>query len=259
MHGGEYKILFMRGQQAIVPQAAPPFEAQAAVPAQVIGPPPETADNPYRSPSQEVQTCARHPETKTDQNCARCGVAVCATCGFPQADGAQFCPECVGKARVLPSLQRGVPEGTMCSGHPEVQAEHYCKSCRAPICATCDFALPGGIHVCPTCATKTNKGLSSKRKTLVGWSYALAVWSTVGIALMFSGAFAEMAADEEAIGLVYSLFIFTPSLVGTALSVGALDRRLGNPPAVWCAIIWNGVVIVANILLIIIGNLMMMQ
>ncbi|HLG16300.1 MAG TPA: hypothetical protein VJH03_17605 [Blastocatellia bacterium] len=55
--------------------------------------------------------------------------------------------------------------------------------------------------------------------------------------------------------MVLGLLIFAPSIAGTAMAVSAFDRRLVNPPAIWVATIWNGVVLAALILLSIIGSL----
>jgi hypothetical protein len=258
LHGGEYRILFLRGQPAAEPVAAESLALPVeAAPKTVFESPPAMADSPYRSPAHEVQVCVRHPDVETSVSCARCGVPICLTCRFPQADGTQLCPECVTKVRAWSGTVREVPEGVMCAQHQQVQAEHYCKSCRAPICGTCDFALPGGVHVCPDCATKTNRGLSSKRKTLLGWGYALAVWCTIGLVLLFGGAAAGMFDEpggEEAIGMLFSVFVFIPSLVGTALSVAVLDRRLSNPPFVWIAIVWNALILAILLLLTIVGT-----
>lgn len=259
LHGGAYRIMFQRGQITLPPLTEAPLVVSVAAPKTVIQPPPGTADNPYRSPVHEVQVCTRHPNVETEMNCVRCGAAICMTCGFPQADGTQVCPDCVSKVRISPSTVRLVPEGVMCSRHPQVQAERYCQSCRAPVCPTCDFALPGGVHLCPNCATKTSHGLSSSRKSLVGWSIALAIWCTLGLVVLLSGALAEAVAEpggQEAVGIALSIFVYIPSLVGTALSLSALDRRLSNPAVVWVSIVWNVLVLAVLLLLTVVGIFM---
>jgi hypothetical protein len=159
------------------------------------------------------------------------------------------------EGRVKFGTTEAAVEGVMCVNHPGVQAERHCKACHKPICGTCDFALPGNVHVCPACATQTKPGMSSARKTLVGWGIGLAIWSTVALAGLFAVA-AGMPAEpgaEEALGIAFSLLIFVPSLIGTALSFAARDRRLSNPPLVWVAIVWNSVILAVLILLILIG------
>lgn len=256
LHGGEYRILFLRGQPVAPPLTAAPFAAATATRRASFQPPPEAAASPYRSPVHEVQVCARHPNVETETNCLRCGAAICMTCSFPQADGTQLCPDCVSQVRTSPTAVREVGMGVMCPRHPEVQAERYCQSCRVPLCPTCDFAMPGGVHLCPDCATKTSHGLSSARKSLVGWSFALAIWCTLGLVVLLSGALAEAAAGregQEVVGVVVSIFVFIPSLVGTALSISALDRRLSNPPVIWVAIVWNVLVLAVLLLLTVVG------
>lgn len=124
------------------------------------------------------------------------------------------------------------------------------------MCATCDFTLPGGIHVCPTCATAPKTSLSPRRKKLMLGSFALAAWSTLGMVALFAGVFAGMARDkagQEAVGIVLMLFVLAPAIVGTALGVGAMDRRLPTPPMLWIATIWNGMMVGSFVLLMIIG------
>lgn len=254
LHGGRYGILFLRGQ-AVVPLPLTRPLVEAAVDAVLMNGEAQ-ADNPYRAPVQHLQTCVNHPGVQTEQNCELCGKAICLTCAFPQRDGTSLCPDCVGKARVFTPAASEVAAGICCTRHPQVQAVHYCKSCRKPVCSTCDFALAGGVHVCPDCATKSNRELSATRKTTLGWSFALAVWCTVGVALLLSGVFAEAAMNRESaevFGFVVSLLVFMPALIGTGLSLGTLDRRLANPPMVWVAIVWNISVLAVLLLLTLIG------
>ena len=158
------------------------------------------------------------------------------------------------KTRLRPTSRSRLLSGR----HAEIQAVHYCGACHAPVCATCDFALPGGVHVCPDCATKTDRSLSPTRRKLLFWAYGLAVMSTLGIVLFFIAAttraqdFNEPGA-EDAIGMALSLFVFIPSLVGTALATSALDRRLSNPASIWCAVIWNGLILAVFLLLSVVG------
>ena len=73
---------------------------------------------------------------------------------------------------------------------------------------------------------------------------------------LFAGAFAGIGRDkatEEAVGVVLMLFVLAPAIVGTALGVGAMDRRLSTPPTLWIATIWNGIIVGCFVLLMIIG------
>ena len=135
----------------------------------------------------------------------------------------------------------------MCTNHPDVNAVRRCRLCVATMCPTCDFEFPGHFHLCPTCATNPQTALSPRRKKLIGFAYALAAWATLALAVLFSGALAGMVEQskeaEAAIGLLFGIGIFLSTLGGTALSFSALDKRLGNPPAIWGAVIWNGVLL----------------
>ena len=123
------------------------------------------------------------------------------------------------------------------------------------MCPVCDFMLPGNVHLCPKCVIAPRRPMSTGRKQLLIAAYIFAVWNTVGTFLLFSGVFASFAkSDRAAVGLIISVFIFMPSIIGTALGVSTLDKRLSNPPVVWGAAIWNGIITGIHLLLIIIGN-----
>ena len=210
---------------------------------------------PAQPAAVESQACVNHPSKRADLLCVRCGAPICATCAFPRRDGSQWCPACV---RAPKPSETAAVAGRRCVAHPNVPAVRCCKACGAPMCATCDFELPGGVHVCPQCATSPRRaGLSGKRKAHLVWSYVLAVWSTIGVVALFSGALAGAVQTEEelqVLGIVIYLLIFVPSLIGTALGFAAFDRRLGTPTAVWVAAIWNSIILAGLMLLTIIGT-----
>ena len=147
----------------------------------------------------------------------------------------------------------------MCTQHPDVNAVRRCGLCAATMCSTCDFELPGHFHLCPTCATAPQTALSPRRKKLIGFAYALAAWATLAIAVSFTGALSGMVDQSKeaqgAIELLITIFAFVPTLGGTALSFSALDKRLGNPPAIWGAVIWNGVLLALWVVLSVVGSL----
>ncbi len=129
-----------------------------------------------------------------------------------------------------------------CERHPKVAAVARCARCATWSCATCDFAFPGDIHLCPRCATEPSATLSPRRKQLVIWSYVLAGFATLVLGLLMAGALGRPGdghTDAQALGLVYSVFIFLPALVGLGLSFSARERRLPNPPVLWGTLIWN--------------------
>ncbi len=148
------------------------------------------------------------------------------------------------------------PVGMRCVQHPAVLATQQCQSCGAYMCATCDFALPGGMHLCPACATKPQTGLSAKRKHALIASFAIAVWCTVGMGMLLAGTFTgyvKTPGDRQVLGVLLSLTLLLPSIVGLALGLGSIDRRLANPQALWIATIWNGLILAAFLLLCVIG------
>jgi hypothetical protein len=200
----------------------------------------------------EETRCAQHPNLEAFYLCRDCGTPLCVTCAFPQEDGKQLCPDCASGKKPQAPMARLIAAGIMCVQHPRVNAVQQCKACGAGVCATCDFLLPGGVHVCPTCMSAPRDKLGRKRKKMLIWAYALAVWSTLGMAFLFSGALAG-SKDGEAIANLLGFGIFIPSIVGTSLGCGALDRRLNNPMSLWIAAIWNGILLAIYLILIFIG------
>ena len=126
------------------------------------------------------------------------------------------------------------------------------------MCDTCKFELPGGIHICPSCATTTRTTINPKRKKMLIGSFALAVWCTLVMGAMMAGAFRSMVTDkvsEQAFGLLLMFILVIPSIIGLALGVSSMDRRLPNTIAMWIATVWNGLILGGFILLMIIGIL----
>lgn len=272
VHGGEYTVLFNRWFQ---PPPLTPTAPAEPVPAREFseggrGSGPPLLEGTVRGVTGQLEPapgimCIEHVEVAAVAACQVCGRPMCTTCMFQGADGGPLCLDCfprsaAGGQTVAGAAERTltstVPEGVCCVQHPHLQATVQCQSCGGFMCATCDFLLPGGVHVCPTCAASPRSGLSSRRKKLLGWSYALGVWSTAVMSALLTGVFAGMADDpagEEAVGMLLSLLLFVPSLIGTALGVSALERRLPNPPAAWVAVAWNALILGGFILLIVIG------
>lgn len=239
VHGGEYQVLFHR---------CPPPPAGNVPPVLVAVP----------------GMCANHPNLRAGYACRRCGTAICQICSFPQDDGTWLCPKCVtmrSNSLETPSLG-GVSAVTLavqdrkCHLHPKVAAVQICQLCGVAMCATCDFALPGNLHLCPKCATTQRTGISSKRKAYLIGSFALAAWCTLVMAALLGGFFRSLAGnkqDEAALGVLLMLLLLIPSIIGTALGVSSMDRRLPNSIAMWVAVVWNGMILGGFLLLMIIG------
>ena len=243
IHGGEYKVLFHRG------------------------PPPAPSGNIPPILSAAPGMCVNHTNLRAAYACSRCGTAICQICAFPQDDDTWLCPKCAmmsASAGQTPSLG-GVTavalavQDKKCHLHPNVAAVQICKLCGVPMCATCDFAFPGNLHLCPKCATTQRTGISTKRKIFLIVSFVMAAWCTVVMAALLSGAFHEIARDKEgetALGVLLSFGLLVPAIIGTSLGVSSMDRRLPNSVAMWIAVIWNGMILGGYILLMIIGIFM---
>lgn len=235
-HGGQFQVLYMRSRPEMI------VRDRAAVP---------DGDN-----------CSQHPSVKAKYFCATCGTALCDTCDFPQANGDHLCSNCVIKpgTKLLPMA--GPDPAALrrkCTVHTGVQAVQLCTRCGAPVCETCMFTFPGNVHLCPECATSSDKKLSGTRKKRLYWSLGLAIWCTIGMALLFSGVFDDPSmsdSDWEAIGMLFAMFVFIPGLVGMGLAISSMEKNLGNTTLVWVSVIWNVVIVIIWILLSVIGILM---
>jgi peptidoglycan/LPS O-acetylase OafA/YrhL len=145
--------------------------------------------------------------------------------------------------------------GAFCTSHPGSPAVCYCQTCRAPVCATCVFVFPGGIQLCPACASNPRPQISPRRQRLVWWSVGLAIWCVLGLIAMvvLVRQNPTSKANAEAIGTAFVFLTLLPSIVGVALGVATFDRRLSTPGIVWVGIIGNGLVLLIWVLLMIVG------
>lgn len=231
--------------------------------------------NPYAAAAaQTMWMCVQHPNVPAIRQCDNCGVAICSTCDFamprPGSAGTlnisadlHLCPTCVSarnRAVSSPTAARQIvplPLGVMCAYHPQVNAVRRCNVCSKPVCPTCDFEMPGYFHVCPECASKPQTEMSPKRKKNLVISYVLAVVATVGLAIVFSGALSDTVRTQKdaemVIGLALQFFVFVPSIIGVALGISCFDKRLANPPVIWGAAVWNGLIVAAMLVLTFIG------
>ena len=163
VHGGEYRILFARSD---APAVAPP-------------PPPPPAPLPTAPLNVTAPLNAAPPPPPLPMDISD---------EIPLAVMAPAAP--VTRAPVV-----------MCRVHPEMPAIAYCQQCGAPSCTTCDFAFPGGVHMCTTCATTPRDPVSGKRKTMVICSYLMAGWTTFATALIVGGVFRGASREmREAMG-----------------------------------------------------------
>lgn len=144
--------------------------------------------------------------------------------------------------------------GVFCTTHPTAPAICYCQTCRAPVCGTCVFNFPGGIQLCPSCASNPRPQVSRHRKGLIGWSIAMACVSIVSLVLMvILIRQSHTKSDIEAMSTAIVFFSFMPAIVGLALGVGTYDRRLSMPPLAWVGIIGNGLIVLVWLIAMVAG------
>lgn len=203
-------------------------------------------------------TCIYHPNLAAVYVCRHCGGAVCSLCAVPQEGGLRLCTNC---ASAVPGATRAPVNisGMKCVQHRSVAAVRACKLCAAPMCATCDFLLPGSLHICPKCVISPPSRLSGGRKALVIASYVMGAWTLFGIFLLLNGALFRSGMDRTTAGLLIVALILYPAILGNAFGMSAVERRLPNPGVVWGAAILNGLILTILVILMIAGNLRQMS
>lgn len=157
-----------------------------------------------------------------------------------------------------PRRRTDVPDGP-CADHPGMPAVARCRLCAKAVCATCDFALPGGVHLCPACIeSQSTQDVSPKRKKLSYIGMALGIWSTILFLLLLGGAFNSLFTADEAgtaADLLITNLILWPLLIGTGVSFAALDKKLKNTALMRVVAWWNGVLGAIFLLVVVAANL----
>lgn len=246
----------------IAPQPAVPPPAPATVAPPTVSPPapatvapqpavPPPAPEPIALPApprvaslEEGLYCRNHPQVRISAVCARCEAGICTVCSHAQADGTHRCPSCVDLPFWAPidvrpeNLPPPLTDGSTCMNHPQVAAVWRCTECSNPVCATCTFSFAGDIRLCPSCATTP---VASKTGPVV-IALVLAVWSAAVLAVLISGALAELFQNPvqmAVMGALVAAIGAVPALSGIGLTLSVyLDGR-SNPPLVWVALIAN--------------------
>ena len=254
-HGGRFEVLFDR----------------YALPATA------TAENAAALP--EDATCAVHAHQKAVGDCAACHKHICALCSF-ELNRQRYCSDCAANeaGRQNRDMATGglvtlnltsAPSGgwrradappAPCAVHPDNVSVAACRLCTKPVCATCDFAMPGGVHLCPSCVenSQASPEVNPKRRKLSYIAIALASWSTLMLVLMFAGAFNSLFADEatgKGADVIITNITMWPLLIGTGLAMSAMDRKLKSTAIMKVAVWWNGILAGLFLLFIFAANL----
>jgi hypothetical protein len=186
--------------------------------------------------------CKFHPAAAAQYACRVCHHLICRECDVPQANGSHLCRTCAvlhgdGTPGVRTSSVNPALVGVACAQHRGVPAVRRCRTCGKAVCATCDFTLPGNLHLCPECATAPPE-FSDSRKTMAGIAIPLGLVTIAMMVLtiiMVSGG----ANIDKATDVMIELAGRALAVVGIGLAVGSYERRSVNPPLVWLAIAIN--------------------
>jgi hypothetical protein len=149
------------------------------------------------------------------------------------------------------------PAGTMCVQHAATEAVARCRVCNKGMCATCDFELPGNMHVCPNCIESHNDQEISPKRIRRAWiAIALAIFTTIVMTTLLTGLLQTglgLDPNDEAVSTIVGNLILWPAIAGLVLALMSRDRRLRNSALIWTAVIWNSVLTGIFLLLMIIG------
>lgn len=220
-HDGHFQVLFDRGTA---------FVAEAPKPAAV--------------PSAGVPQAAYEIETKA-----------CQACGVLNPMSAAFCRSCRSQFSLWSAMSAPQPSVNKihCTQHPDVPAVMRCQVCHSGVCATCDFVVPGGVHVCPACIEKepSNELEPARRNKMIA-GFFIAAYSTLMLALGRSGALVRTFGNDKDTLKILGLFIFWPMVIGVGVSLAALDKRRGNTTSIIVGVVWNcinlGLLLLLNLL-----------
>lgn len=167
-------------------------------------------------------------------------------------------PAYAGAPSPLDATGAPVSASHYCVQHTHLPATAQCKSCGAYMCDTCAFDAGGGIKICPTCAASPKTAMSPKRKKMLIGSFALAAWSTLIFFPLVLGAAAlgQNEAAQEVLGAALIFLVLIPSIIGVALGVSSMERRMKTGIGTWIAISWNALILGGFLLMMIVGILM---
>jgi hypothetical protein len=218
--------------------------------------------------------CKTHGAVPASYSCASCRQPICDDCARTTDTGTIVCPSCekpetldtldtvattaeydlrtpAPKADYRPTIHFGNP----CKIHPEATAVASCNNCGAMVCSTCDFAFPGGIHLCPGCATNPKQGLSKRRKTMTMVSLGLGIFNLLASGGLFILSVAVARSNPEAANALgcFVILLLVSAAVGFALGLSAYNRRTENPFFIWIGPVLNGLIGLLWLGLIILG------
>ncbi|MBN1673667.1 MAG: hypothetical protein JXR37_21650 [Kiritimatiellae bacterium] len=278
VHRGKYKVLYSREP---VTRSAPLDVPEPGIPRKIVAqtaepppppsppPPPPDAGAPIAGAASAPPAPVKPAGTRTPAwaTAGPTSAPAAPPAAAPAAEPAR--PEGT-KLRLRPMEYRPQPkasverdagqsvmlEGRVCAYHPEMPVRQRCSMCQAGICVTCDFEFPINIHVCPKCVEAAMNKVSADRKRAAVGALVLATWSTIGMVVIFTGLLARLVQNELYLALADLFLFLVPCLVGTGIGVGAIERRLRNPPYVWVAAVWNLILFGVLFFQMVINNLM---
>lgn len=200
----------------------------------------------YMPPSEDT---ADRPASVKNSNGTKLKLAVEATKSL-QEDNAQ------SNQQISTSISPVTSSNGICKYHSESDAAYSCFKCKGAICNVCAFIHPDDplLALCPECVSKPLDLYPTARKNGLIIAYVMAIISTLGACIMFSGILASSGMSDNAAGLIIMASILLPALFGCSFSYGIIDKNRGNGVMVWLALGWNALLLAGMTALIFIGN-----
>ena len=207
----------------------------------------------HRSPTQGMTEimCSDHPNISAKYVCVGCFRPMCDACDSYPADGqdGRLCLHCASEANaVLARADEPLNPGPA-SMHAVPDSAPACRPDRptAPNLSESSYAAD------PTSGPQTPTG---KRLGCLIWSYILAAWTTMAMALFLIGASAVKGHSMEraqVLGFGATVFVLVPAILGIALALAAKNGQRENQTLARPALVWNGILAAVSTALIAFG------
>lgn len=204
------------------------------------------ADRPeHRSPTRGMTEimCSEHPTISAKYVCVGCFRPMCDACDSYPADGqdGRLCLQCAIEANAVLARAEEAPNPAPASMPPLPNPAPAPNSCESPYAAD------------PASGPQTPIG---KRLGCLIWSYILAAWTTMAMALFLIAASAIKGHSLErtqVLGFGATVFVLVPAILGIALAIAARNGQRENQTLARPALVWNGILAALSTALIAYG------
>lgn len=213
-----------------------------------------TTDHPkHRSPARGMTEimCSEHPNISAKYICVGCFRPMCDACHSYPADGqdGRLCLQCALEANAVLARADESPNPGPASMSALPNPAHACGSDKPTAPNLCESPYAAD----PSSGPQTRIG---KRLGCLIWSYLLAAWTTMAMALFLIGASVVKGHSMEraqVLGFGATVFVLVPAILGIALALAAKNGQCDNQTLARSALVWNGILVAVCTALIAFG------